>query len=144
VTLYACDFFGVEVLGLFGTVRTMVFFVIELKSRAVNIAGVRIAPDGERVADPGVAPARVVAGKLKHQVADVGSFARPARIANLRAVMLCAASWRNQARIVCGRTIWQQARRSSAVSALPLSARRRRCSALKSIRVLPVAAAAPL
>ena len=46
-TLYACDFFGVEVLGLFGTVRTMVFFVIELKSRAVHIAGVRIAPDGD-------------------------------------------------------------------------------------------------
>ena len=29
-TLYACDFFSVEVLGLFGTVRTMVFFVSEL------------------------------------------------------------------------------------------------------------------
>jgi len=27
-TLYACDFFGVEALGLFGTVRYMVFFVI--------------------------------------------------------------------------------------------------------------------
>jgi hypothetical protein len=46
-TLYACDFFGVEVLGAFGTVRHMVFFVIEVKSRAVQIAGVRIAPNGD-------------------------------------------------------------------------------------------------
>ena len=46
-TLYARDFFSVEVLGVFGTVRYMVFFVIEVKSRAVQIAGVRIAPDGD-------------------------------------------------------------------------------------------------
>ena len=46
-TLYACDFFSVEVLGAFGTVRHMVLFVIEIKSRAVQIAGVRIAPDGD-------------------------------------------------------------------------------------------------
>jgi transposase len=46
-TLYACDFFSVEVLGVFGTVRYMVFFVMEVKTRAVQIAGVRIAPDGE-------------------------------------------------------------------------------------------------
>jgi putative transposase len=46
-TLYACDFFSVEILGAFGTVRHMVFFVIEVKSRAVQIAGVRIAPDGD-------------------------------------------------------------------------------------------------
>jgi hypothetical protein len=46
-TLYACDFFSVETLGAFGTVRYMVFFVIEVKSRAVQIAGVRIAPDGD-------------------------------------------------------------------------------------------------
>jgi transposase len=45
-TLYACDFFSVEVLGVFGTVRHMVFFVIEVKSRAVKIAGIRIAPNG--------------------------------------------------------------------------------------------------
>jgi putative transposase len=44
-TLYACDFFGVETLGVFGTVRVMAFFVIELKSRAVHIAGIRIDPD---------------------------------------------------------------------------------------------------
>jgi putative transposase len=46
-TLYACDFFSVEVLGMFGTVRYMVFFVIEVKSRVVQIAGVRIAPNGD-------------------------------------------------------------------------------------------------
>jgi putative transposase len=45
-TLYACDFFSVEILGTFGTVRVMVFFVIELKSRAVHIAGIRVVPDG--------------------------------------------------------------------------------------------------
>jgi len=45
-TLYACDFFAVETLGVFGTVRYMVFFVIELKTRAVHIAGMRIDPDG--------------------------------------------------------------------------------------------------
>jgi putative transposase len=45
-TLYACDFFSVETLGAFGTVRFMVFFVMELKSRAVHIAGVHIDPDG--------------------------------------------------------------------------------------------------
>jgi len=45
-TLYACDFFSVETLSIFGTVRVMVFFVIELKSRAVHVAGIRIAPDG--------------------------------------------------------------------------------------------------
>jgi putative transposase len=45
-TLYACDFFAVETLGMFGTVRHMVFFVIELRTRAVQIAGMRINPDG--------------------------------------------------------------------------------------------------
>jgi len=45
-TLYACDFFSVETLSTFGTVRVMVFFVIELKSRTVHIAGIRVAPDG--------------------------------------------------------------------------------------------------
>jgi hypothetical protein len=39
-TLYACDFFSVEVLGIFGTVRYMVFFVMEVKTRAVEIAGI--------------------------------------------------------------------------------------------------------
>lgn len=36
-TLYACDFFSVEALGITGTVRYMVFFVIEIKTRAVAI-----------------------------------------------------------------------------------------------------------
>ena len=43
-TLYACDFFSVEVLGIFGTVRYMVFFVIELRTRAVEIAGIEVDP----------------------------------------------------------------------------------------------------
>jgi putative transposase len=46
-TLYACDFFAVEALGIFGPVRYMVFFVIELRTRAVEIAGIRVDPDGE-------------------------------------------------------------------------------------------------
>jgi putative transposase len=46
-TFYACDFFSAEVLSVFGTVRYMVFFVMEVKTRAVHIPGVRIAPDGE-------------------------------------------------------------------------------------------------
>jgi putative transposase len=45
-TLYACDFFSIEVLGVFGTVRQMVFFVMEVKSRAVQVAGIHTAPDG--------------------------------------------------------------------------------------------------
>jgi putative transposase len=46
-TLYACDFFSVEVLGVFGTVRHMVFCVMEVKSRAVQIAGIHVAPNGD-------------------------------------------------------------------------------------------------
>ena len=52
-TLYACDFFAVETLGLFGTVRHLVFFVIELRTRAVHIAGIRVDPDGEWVRQVG-------------------------------------------------------------------------------------------
>ena len=44
-TLYACDFFSVEALGLFGTLRYMVFFVIQLQTRAVEVAGIRVDPD---------------------------------------------------------------------------------------------------
>ena len=44
-SLYACDFFSVEVLGLFGAVRHMVLFVIKLQTREVEIAGIRVAPD---------------------------------------------------------------------------------------------------
>jgi hypothetical protein len=43
-TLYACDFFAAEILGAFGAVRRMVFFVIELKSRSVEIAGIPSSP----------------------------------------------------------------------------------------------------
>jgi len=46
-TLYACDFFSVEALGPFGTVRYMVFFVIEVKSRAVEIARIVVDPGEE-------------------------------------------------------------------------------------------------
>ena len=46
-SLCACDFFSVEVLGLFGAVRYMVFFVIQIKTRAVEIAGIQVDPDGE-------------------------------------------------------------------------------------------------
>jgi hypothetical protein len=41
---YACDFFGIEVLGIFGTIRSMVFpwpfFLTEGKTRAVQTAGI--------------------------------------------------------------------------------------------------------
>jgi len=46
-TLYACDFFAVETLGVFGTVRYMVFFVIELQTgpwRLPGSASRRMAP----------------------------------------------------------------------------------------------------
>jgi putative transposase len=46
-SLSACDFFSVEVVGLGGTVRYLVFFVIALKTRAVEIAGIGVNPDGE-------------------------------------------------------------------------------------------------
>jgi hypothetical protein len=32
---------------VFGTVRYMAFFVMQVETRAVQIAGIRIAPDGE-------------------------------------------------------------------------------------------------
>jgi putative transposase len=46
-SLCGCDFFTVEALGLTGTVRYMVFFVIAAKTRAVEIVGVATNPDGE-------------------------------------------------------------------------------------------------
>ncbi|MCP4900504.1 MAG: transposase, partial [bacterium] len=39
--------FNVEILGIFGAVRYSVFFVMELKTRTVEIAGIRVNPDGE-------------------------------------------------------------------------------------------------
>src|SRR6266542_2327484 len=52
-----------------------------------------------------------------------------------------AESRRNHFRIVSGRTTWQYASRSSGVRALPLTARRCRCSAVNTVRVVPVATA---
>ena len=46
-SLCGCDFFGVEALGLTGTVRYMVFFAIVVKTRAVEIAGIATHPDGK-------------------------------------------------------------------------------------------------
>ena len=43
-TLYACDFFSVESLGITGTVRYMVFFVVQLRTRAVEIVGIAVDP----------------------------------------------------------------------------------------------------
>jgi putative transposase len=65
-TLYACDFFSVETLGVFGTARFMVFFVIEVHSRAVEVAGVRIAPDGEWMRQIGRNLLDPVDGFLRH------------------------------------------------------------------------------
>ena len=46
-TLYACDFFSAEALSVFGTIRYMVLFVMELKTRAVEVAGIAVNPGGE-------------------------------------------------------------------------------------------------
>ena len=40
-SLYACDFFSVETLGLFGIQRHMVLFVMQVHTRVVKIAGIR-------------------------------------------------------------------------------------------------------
>ncbi len=45
-TFAACDFFTVEVWTPFGLVRYMVFFVIELSTRRVEIAGIAPDPNG--------------------------------------------------------------------------------------------------
>jgi len=45
-SLCGCDFFTVEALGLTGTIRYMVFFVIVVKTRTVEIAGIATNPDG--------------------------------------------------------------------------------------------------
>ena len=46
-SLYGCDFFCVEALGLGGTVRYMVFFVIALKTRTAEVAGIAAHPNEE-------------------------------------------------------------------------------------------------
>ncbi len=49
-SLAACDFFTVEVLSWRGLVRYWVFFVIELKTRRVEIAGITCTPSGQWMA----------------------------------------------------------------------------------------------
>lgn len=44
-SISACDFFTVETLGLKGLTRYLVFFVIDIASRKVEIAGIHAAPD---------------------------------------------------------------------------------------------------
>ena len=46
-SLAASDFFTLEVWSPFGLVRNMVFFVIELQTRRVKIAGVAPDPNGQ-------------------------------------------------------------------------------------------------
>ena len=46
-SLYACDFFSVETLGLYGPVRHMIFLVMEVHTRVVEIVGIRVDPDGQ-------------------------------------------------------------------------------------------------
>lgn len=48
-TLYSCDFFAVEALGMTGTVRYLVLIVMHVKTRAVEIGGITVNPDGEWV-----------------------------------------------------------------------------------------------
>jgi transposase len=67
-TLYACDFFSVEALGITGTVRYMVFFVVQLRTRAVEIVGIAV--------DPGEAWMKQVARNLTD---PVDGFLRGAR-----------------------------------------------------------------
>jgi hypothetical protein len=50
-SLYACDFFSVETLGLFGPVRHMRFFVIEVVTPVVHIAGILVDPVCELLVD---------------------------------------------------------------------------------------------
>ena len=46
-SLCGCDFFTVEALSLTGTIRYMVLFVIVVKTRAVEIAGIATRPEGK-------------------------------------------------------------------------------------------------
>lgn len=46
-SIAATDFFSVEVITRFGLVRYLVLFVIDLKTRRVEIAGIHPQPDGE-------------------------------------------------------------------------------------------------
>jgi putative transposase len=80
--LYACDFFGVEALGLFGTVRYMVLFAIQLKTRAVEIAGIPVDADGERMKQMARNLVDPVEGFLRgatHMVHTTGGHCSPSR-----------------------------------------------------------------
>jgi transposase len=87
--LYACDFFNVEVLGVFGAVRYSVFFVIRLETREVQIAGIRVNPNGDAISlvkdrQPGfLRSAKRLSGERVHCAGDI--------VANLRELLRC---WR--------------------------------------------------
>ena len=83
-TLYACDFFSVEVLGIFGTVRYMVFFVMEVKTRAVEIAGIQVDPGGEwmkqvarNLTDPGLSQNLIEARSGRGPMIEIQQAAEP-------------------------------------------------------------------
>ena len=65
-SLYGGDFFALEALGLGGTVRYLVFFVISLKTRAVEIAGIRVNPDREWMKQMARNLTDLVDGFLRH------------------------------------------------------------------------------
>jgi hypothetical protein len=78
-TLCACDFFSVEALGITGTVRYMVSFVIEIKSRAVEIAGIAVDPGEEWTAANQRLCARATARRRPRPPATNAPGQRPAR-----------------------------------------------------------------
>lgn len=63
----------------------------------------------QSVRDPGVPPAPIVARQFEHELENIARFAGPAHLTNVRTIYFCAASLRNQARIVFGLTISQHA-----------------------------------
>ncbi|MEY4510203.1 MAG: hypothetical protein RLZZ450_2325 [Pseudomonadota bacterium] len=63
----AADFFTVEVLTLHGLTRYLVFFVIELKTRRVEIAGIVHQPDGQWMMQVGRNLLDAVDGFLLHK-----------------------------------------------------------------------------
>jgi transposase InsO family protein len=62
----ATDFFTVEILTAHGLVRHHVFFVIDLATRLVEIAGVRVNPDGRWMSQVARNLTEHVAGFLRH------------------------------------------------------------------------------
>ena len=61
----AADFFSVEVLTLGGLVRYFVFFVLDLKTRTVHVAGISNSPDGAWMAQLGRNLTDVTSGFLR-------------------------------------------------------------------------------